>query len=164
MKRFLLDIVEQLCCKKVEGNVMVNGKRMLSAIVIICCLHDMTPKCISMESIPPQHLCLLLSLLCLMPDVKHQKCEDWDYLIALIPKSFRKTAYESVLALTIHLSHIKYFDLPDWLFAVPVVHFLKPNACKPFHEVEYNPRRIPWGDKLIGLQTIRSETSNSTVQ
>lgn len=118
----------------------------------------MIPKCIDVTNIPPQHLCLLMSLLCLMPDVQHQECADWDYLIALIPDSFRKTAYEAVLALTVHLSHVKYFDLPDWLFAIPVIHFLRP-VCKPFHEVELNPKRIPWGDRLVGLQSIKSETS-----
>ena len=158
MKNFLLDIVEQLYDRNIQGSAMVNGRRMLSAVIIACCLHEMIPGCIRLSDIHHQHLRLLLSLFYLMPNVQDQKCDDWDYLIALIPTSFRKAASESVLALTVHLSHVKYFDLPDWLFAIPVIHFLR--VCNPFHKFELNPRRIPWGDKLIGLQSIRSKTHN----
>lgn len=159
MMYILLDIMKQLLEMEIKGAIH-NGKRMLSAIVIMCCLHEMIPKCIQISDIPSDAMSALLSLLRLMPDVHNQKCADWDYLRSLIPDSYWKTAYESILALTVHLSHTAYFDFPDWLYAIPVVHFLKKTS-KPFKEIELNPKQIPWGDKLIGLETIRSHNNNT---
>lgn len=64
MKQYLLDIVNQLFHIDVKGNAENNGKRMLSAIVIICCLHKMIPNSIKdISKIPPDHISALLSLL-----------------------------------------------------------------------------------------------------
>ncbi len=161
--KFLLDIVDRLSCVDINGNAMRNGKRMLSAIVLTCCLYEMVPNCIKISAIPSDRVSALLSLLRLMPDLQNQKCADWDFLINFIPKSFRKTASDAVLALTMQLSHTKYFSLPDWLFAIPVVHFLRQDVF-PFQEFQLDPRKIPWGDKLIGLQTVRSETNNKNIR
>ena len=154
MKKFLLETAEQLYSIDMEGNALNNGKRMLATITIICCLKQMT---IRLNEISDQHISLLLSMLRLMPDVHRKKCDDWDYVVALIPQSFKKTVYDSVFAFTKHLCNSKIFDLPQWLFAVPVVHFLKP-AARPFQELELDPSNIPWGDKLIGLQYVKSQT------
>ena len=156
MLQFLLDIVNQLYHMDVKDSIVFNGKRILSAIVIICCFHEMTPQHIKrLEDIPSDHISALLSLLCLKPDMQRQECNDWNYLITFIPSSFRKTVSDAILALIVHLSHTKYFELPEWLFAIPIVHFLR-SISKPFQEIETEPNRIPWGDKLIGLQTVKS--------
>ena len=155
----LLGIMNQLLKIEIKDAIH-NGQRMSSAIVIMCCLQEMIPKCIPIFDIPSESIASLLSLLSLMPDMHHRKCADWDYMITLIPDSYRKTAYESVLALTVHLSHTTYFAFPDWLYAIPVVHFLK-NTSQPFKAIELNSEQIPWGDKLIGLESIRSHNNNT---
>lgn len=158
----MMDILLGIMTKLLEIEIkdaIHNGKRMLSAIVIMCCLHEMIPKCLRISDIPPDSMSALLSLLHLQPDMHNRMCADWDYLIQCIPDSYRKTASESVLALTVHLSHTSYFNYADWLYAIPVVHFLKKTS-KPFKEIELNPKQIPWGDKLIGLETIRSHNNN----
>ena len=156
---FLLDIVEKLCLVGVNGNSAINGKRMLSAIITACCLHEMCPKFIKLSDVPPDHVSALLSLLRLMPDVQNQKCVDWEYARAYIPDTFVKAASSAVLALTVHLSHTEYFNLPDWMFAIPVIHFLRTDSV-PFQEIEYDPKKIPWRDRLLGLEGVRSQTNN----
>lgn len=155
--QFLFDKLDRLFCIDVT-NAIDNGRRILSAIVIICCLNKMVSRCIKLADIPSDRVATLLSMLRVMPDMQNRKCEDWDY-VKSFTESFRKEAFESVLALTVHLSHTKYFSIPDWMYAIPVVHFLKPVAV-PFQEIELDPRKIPWVDKLIDLQTIRSHVSN----
>lgn len=158
MRDVLLNVAEEIVHIDMERNAIMNGNRILSAIVIMCCLNEMIPKCIKFDDITDHRISALLSMLCLMPDTQSRKCADWDYLTNLIPTSFRKTAYESVLAFINHLSHTKCFDLPEWLFAVPIVHFLKED-CVPFEDMVLDPKKIPWIDKLIGLQGVRSEAS-----
>lgn len=156
MLKFLMDIAVQLIRMDIKGNVILNGRRMLSAIIVICCLHELTPKTIKhLSDIPSDLISALLSLLCLMPDLDRRKCADWNYLTTFIPDSLRKKVSDAILAFVVHLSHTKYFDLPDWLFAVPIVHFLR-KITTPFQDLETNPKKISWGDRLIGLQGVKS--------
>lgn len=154
---FLLSIVENLCQADLSRNPIINGSRMLSAIVTICCLDEMIPKCITHSDVPRNHVSALLSLLRLTPDVQNRRCADWDYLTAYIPRAFHKTVSEAVLAFTVDLSHTEYFNLPTWMFAIPVIHFLRSDSV-PFQEIEFNPKNIPWGDKLLGLDDVRRRT------
>ena len=163
MKCFLLDIVEMLCLVEINENPITNGKRMLSAIVIICCLDAMIPNCIEHSHISPDRISALLSLLRLLPDVQNQRCADWEYLKAYIPEAFQKKASDAVLAFTLHLNHTEYFILPDWMFAIPVIHFLRSTSV-PFQEIEFNPEKIPWRDKLLGLDDVRSRANNKDVK
>ncbi len=42
-------------------------------------------------------------------------------------------------------------DPPEWLYAIPVTHFLK-GVSKPFQEFEFDPKEVPFGDTLIGIK------------
>ncbi len=152
MVDFLFNIVEELSKINIE-DVISNGKRMSSAIVIICCLVGIT--------INDNYYCQiskLFSLLCMMPDVAHKTCEDWKVLIGFIPESFRTTA--SVAMYTFINRQIrllnKPFSHPSWLFAIPVAHFLR-QVSEPFQKLQLDPRKIEWGDSFIDLATVKKK-------
>ena len=128
-----------------------NGIKMASAITLMCIFNEK----VKVDEIPTENIKALLSMLRLQPDVDNLKCSDWDTLNKLIPNSFKKTTSDSVLALIKHLSKDDFLK-PEWLFAIPVFHFLCGNS--PFQSVEYDPHAIPWVDKIIGSTTIRSST------
>ena len=160
----LLGIVKQLIDINVIGSAVMNGGRMLSAIIITCCLYQMDlRRCINISDIPHHQVSKLLYLLSIKPDVQHRKCEDWEYFASFIPESYRMFASEAVLAFIKHLSSAG-FSQPYWLFAIPVMHFLK-SASEPFQDIELDFRNIKWNDETIGLhETMRKRTFRQTSQ
>ena len=152
----LISIVKDLYQLEIKG-ALENGKRMSSVLVILCCLHDMIPIYIKMDQIQPQTKSTLLYMLRLMPDPVQRKCLDWEYLMTMIPPTFKKTVYEAVLGFTADLAHTEYLSKPQWLYSVPLVHLLG-GTIQPFQEMCLNPSKVPWVDELIDLRTIRSKT------
>ena len=144
----------------INDDVKCNGKRMLSTIVIICCLHKLTSKFIKITDVPLDGVSIMLSLLRLKPDMQHQQCEDWVYLDTCIPDAFRKTAIDAVCAFTNYLCQKKLFNEPNWLFAIPVVHFLR-RASKPFQEVELDYNKVPWEDQSVDIVSVKKRTQGS---
>ena len=130
---------------------------MSSVLVILCCLHHMIPKHIKMDQIHPRNISTLLNMLRLMPDPVQRQCLDWEYLMNMIPPTFKKTVYEAVLRFTVDLGHTEYLSKPQWLYSVPLVHLLH-GAIQPFQELCLDPSKVPWEDRVIGLSTIRSKT------
>lgn len=129
-----------------------NGNRMSSVVILLCCLHQI--KELKVELLPWENVSALLSMLRLMPEVSNHNCLDWDQLKKLIPDSFREKACEAIRVIAVHLGRAKHFDYYQWLFALPVVHFLHRSST-PFQGLEFNPRAIQWEDKLLELGTIR---------
>ena len=105
-------------------------------------------------------LVTLLSMLCLMPEVQSERCDDWDYVMNLIPSSFKKEVFNSIQGLTTLLINRKYLAQPEWLFALPIMHFLS-GVSKPFEAIEFDPEAVKWGDKHINLNKVRSHTYES---
>lgn len=135
-----------------------NARRMSSVVVLLCCLHQMIIyKELEVERLPWDKVSVLLSMLRLMPEVLSQDCFDWVQLQKFIPDSFREEACEAIRVVAVHLSRAKQFDYYQWLFALPVVHFLH-GSSRPFQELEFDPRAIQWEDKLLQLGTIRKTT------
>lgn len=95
-------------------------------------------------------------MLRLIPDVENRACIDWEILEAFIYD--RKVTSEAVLSFVVHLSHKKHLLQNEWLFAVPLVHFLCQRS-QPFEE------KIQWNvkDNIIGWDGIRSRTYDSTI-
>ena len=148
---YFFEIVETLYQCDVQQNALLNGKRMASALTILCCFNRIVLK---LDSIPLEHIVALLSMLHLMPDSKKLQCADWDHVSSLLPETLKGRALDAVHRCVVHLSHQKHFD-PVWLFALPVVHFLK-GSSRPFQPIECNPRNIPWGDKFIGSGFVKN--------
>lgn len=147
---YLFDIVEILYNTDVKQSGTLNGKRMASALTIICCIYKIVTK---MEGMPFENVAALLSMLCLMPDAENQVCVDWDIVNELLPKTMNAIAFEATHSLMRYLSRHHHF-LRQWLFALPVLHFLN-GTSQPFQPAEYKPQDIPWGDRVIGLGYIK---------
>ena len=149
---FLLSIVNQLAGKKME-TPLENGRRMLSVITIMCCISRMVAGSIKFSYLLDHYsVSLFLSMLRLWPDQEHQKCIDWEYLDKNIPAEFRKESYDSVHMFINELSsRADPLSMPEWLYAIPVMHFLK-GVSRPFQEFEFDPREVPFGDTLGAVE------------
>lgn len=154
---YLFHIVEDLYRYDVGSSPIENGRRIASVVTTICCFRRLMSDGITINV---EHSSAVLSMLYLMPDIMSQKCVDWDYLIELIPTSFREEAYLSIREVTKLLMNAKYLAEPQWLFALPILHFLK-GVSRPFQETEFYPQAIEWNDKLVGLGKVKSYTCDS---
>lgn len=139
----LIEIINDLASINVGNDTIVNGKRMLSAFVVICFFNDMIPVHIQTYKIPAFRISTLLSLFCLLPDTQSRICSDWDYLKRNIPATFIETIYKALQRFIDHLKDKDYIQPPKWLFAVPTLHFLK-KLSYPFQEIEYDVKNIQW--------------------
>ena len=149
---YLFEIEEKLYGMNIQQSADANGRRMASVLTIICCLYKIATK---VDVIPFEHAAALLSMLRLMPDALNEVCIDWDFVNELLPKTSRiEMAFAATHSIVVHLSHNKHFNKPEWLFALPVLHFLNESS-EPFQTIEYNPRAIPWGDKIIALGYVK---------
>ena len=153
---YLYSIVEDLFYADVNNNARNNGSRMASAVTVICCLHKLMPKGVKIDA---DHLSALLSMLRLMPDTQTRKCIDWEYLLNLIPASFKKVVCESIFELIDMQSSTKFLSQLDWLFAIPVFHLLQ--GVLPFQDIELTPKAIKWQDDKINLGRVKSYTYSS---
>ncbi len=149
---FLLRMVKALFHIDMKHNPVHNGKRMASAIAVMCSLKK------TGTGLDLNDVSALLYMLLPMPDIQSQKCVDWECVRELIPKGFEHTAFASVKVLACSLSEKRYFTQPEWLYAMPVMHFLS-GASIPFQEKIFTPTDIPWGSKLIDLSKVRSHTT-----
>ena len=152
MINHLLSIVDDLN-EFVIGDAKKNGRRMSSVLTILCSLSSIIPNYAKMEGIHYDYISQLLSMLRLMPDIVKRECVDYDYLMQLIPGHFRKVARDSVYRFIIYLSHEKHFDLPKWLYSIPLAHFLY-ELSKPFEcsNLNLDPKMIQFGDKIFGFK------------
>ena len=148
---YLLNITRKIFFIEVQGNPGLNGKRMASALAIICCIRK------NRINIELNDASALLEMLRLMPDVQSSKCIDWEYVNELIPKKFKASVAEYVRTMANSLCQKKHFSLPEWLYAMPVLHFLC-GVSSPFQEVLLSSTEIPWGSKLIELGKVKSHT------
>ncbi len=155
---FLLSIVKQLYGKKIEAP-LENGRRMLSVVTIMCCISRMVSRYIKFSYLLDHYsMSLFLSMLRLCPDQERKRCIDWEYLDENIPAEFKKESYDSVQIFINELSsRADPLSKPEWLYAIPVMHFLK-GVSKPFQEFEFDPKEVPFVDKLIGLGAVRGKT------
>ncbi len=157
MINFLLSIGNQLVERKIE-TPLENGRKMLSVITIMCCISRMVSEIIKFNYLLDHHtMSLFLIMLRLWPDQERKRCIDWEYLDKNIPDEFKKESYDSVRMFINELSHAQPLSKPEWLYAIPVMHFLK-GVSKPFQEFEFDPKKVPFGDKLITLGAVRKKT------
>ena len=139
MVKFLLAIID-------FGDITdsrMNGMRISSVLVVICCLYQCRLKISSAHIISN-----ILFMLKLMPDVEKKKCVDWEYVENVVPKWYKKVIYEGIHQHFMQLLMSELLFKLDWLFAIPIMHFLNGDA-KPFRSIEYDPRKIQWSSNLI---------------
>ncbi len=160
MVNFLLPIVKKLEGRKIK-TPLENGRRMLSVITIMCCISRMVTRNTRFDYLLEEHssASLFLSILRLWPDQEHKRCIDWKYLDKNIPTEFKKQSYASVQMFINDFSHAELLAKPEWLHAIPVMHFLK-GVSKPFQEFEFDPKKVPFRDTLIGLGAVKGKIYN----
>ncbi len=160
---FLLSIVNQLAERKIE-TPLENGRRMLSVITIMCCIWKMVLSNIKFNYLlDHSSMSLFLRMLHLWPDQERKRCIDWEYLDKNIPAELKKESCYSIQIFIKELSsHADPLSKPEWLYAIPVMHFLK-GVSEPFQEFNFDPKEVPFGDTLIGLGAVRGKTYNRDI-
>lgn len=156
MKLWLLSIVEDLQTRP-NNTPEENGRRIASIVAVIFCLDQLIPRYLRIENIKPEHTSKLLSMLALKPVMEDKKCFDFKYVLDLIDPNCRKAVTEAISGFCMHLAHSRTLHNPEWLYAVPLLHFLRKDSF-PFQMPELNPEKMQWGDKNLGLGSVRSKT------
>ncbi len=146
--------MKKLFYTNVQNNPISNGKRMASAVTIMCCLKNTN------VNLDLNCTSALFEMLRLMPDIESKKCIDWDYLNELIPNEFKSIVLESIQVLANNLIQKTHLSHPEWLYAMPILHFLC-GASLPFQDRIFSPSEIPWQSKQINLGRVRSLTYES---
>lgn len=140
---------------KEDPSPISNGRRLISVIVIILCFEEIFA---NLENIPFETIIQLVFMLRLRPDVKHRTCDDWQFLKLHIHDTHKKVIREAILHFVQQLSIKKHLLQNEWLFAVPLVHFLH-EMSQPFQEEQH---AIEWKAKnVIGWRGIKSKTYDS---
>ena len=163
MKEWLYSIVRALKEKQC-ATPKENGKRIAAVSSIIYCFYMLTPRPLVAKSIPADCLAGMMSMLTLQPDSEKEKCIDYEYMSSLIlsPEMKKKVA-DAISHFCRELLHSKILQYPQWLYAIPLTHFLRGD-CKPFQEPELNPEKMKWGDKHLGLTVVRSWTQDKNIR
>ncbi len=158
MINFLRSVVKKFYGQKIE-TPLENGRKMLSVITIMCCISRMVSICYKLNQLLDLNsIRLFLAMLRLRPEQEHERCIDWEYLDKNIPDDFKKKSYDSVQMFIDESSSAEPLLNPMWLYAIPVMHFLK-GVSKPFQEFELNPKGVPFEDKSLGgLGAIKIKT------
>lgn len=161
MKLWLLSIVEELQTSPSDVPEE-NGCRIASVIAVICCFYQLIPNYIRMSDIKLDHIAITLSMLALKPVMERKKCFDFDFVLHLIDPKSKKHITDAIGAFCMHLAHSRALQNPQWLYALPLFHFLRKDSL-PFQTAEMNPERMQWGDKSLGLKTVRSKTYDKPI-
>lgn len=90
----------------------------------------------------------IFSMLCLSPNSQQKKCTDFDYVSANIQSETKVTLANAILSFCIH-HRARPNMWPQWLFAVPLINFLKGHS-QPFGQIEFDLKRIQWDDETLG--------------
>ena len=155
MKLWLLSIIDELKTKPSDVPEE-NGRRIASVIAVICCFYQLIPHHLRIEDVKLNYIATILLMLALKPVVKHKKCIDFDFVLDLIDPNSRKSVAEAISGFCTHLAHSRTLHNPEWLYAVPLLHFLRKDSS-PFQTAEMNPEKMQWGDKNLNLTTVRSQ-------
>ena len=156
MGNWLFAVTEQLHSKEIKC-LEDSGRRMASVLAVLLSFYRLIP-ILNVNGAGTDTLEAVLSLLYLRPDEEHSTHTDLDVVLSLIPKGDRKLVSDALIAFSVSLSHRKLFERPSWLYAIPLVHFLRGTSA-PFQKPELNPEKMTWGEKGLGLLHVRQETN-----
>ena len=124
-----------------------NGRRITAATLLIMCFHNASPPLLLDDDERAQ----LLSLLEMKPNVESHCCRDFQYFKSLMDIFVLKEAKIAIRAMCIMLAQSGHLSKPQWLYAIPLIHFLD-GACTPFQRVTVDPETFAvWEDKAISL-------------
>ena len=162
MKEWLVTVIREL--KQVlHSPALENGKRMASVLSVILCLYQLMPRYIKMSTFKNEDIAVMLSMLTLCPSVAPKKCFDYIYVNGVIKPQVKKTLTDAILSFCNQLHHTTYLSQPQWLYALPLLHFLQ-EISQPFGNPELNPKNMKWGDAALGLKNLRQQTYNGNIK
>ena len=158
MKDLLLATLRQL--KELQcSSAHENGMRIVSVLTVILCFCHLIPQHIEMSNIANEDIALLLSMLKLNLDEEKKRCVDYEHVnrcMCSIDQQVKKSLTETVLQFCNELHHRTQFNHLEWLYAVPLLHFLQ-GVSRPFDKIELDADKIQWGDKNLGLSDLKSQ-------
>lgn len=147
MLNYLMEIVDILYKTEVNHNTS-NGKRIVSVLALMCCFKALVYK---PADLPAEYIKAQLSMLRVLPQTQEEHCVEWNIIKESLPETMRSSALD---AIRMYIQRSNQSDSLVWLFALPITHFLR--GMMPFHPMEYNPRKIQWGDDSLSLSYVRS--------
>ena len=95
-----------------------------------------------------------------MPDLTKRKSLDLEILFSLI-HPHETDVVNALIPFCKHLAHSKHLRNPEWLFAVPLIHFLLKRST-PFEKPEKKNDKIVWEDSQLNMAKLRERTSVKT--
>ena len=139
-----------------------NGSRMASVVSIAGCFYGILPSPLGWDNLHLDYIADVLSMLTLRPDIQHRQCKDLNVLYSLLPENSRRYVSDALCGLCIHLAHNRNLKKPQWLYAIPLIHFLRKQSA-PFDSPQLDPEKITWDDKQFGLVHVKSVTDNKNL-
>lgn len=162
MNEWLLQVMREL--KQVlHSPALQNGRRMTSVLSIMLCFDHLIPKYIRMSTFKNEDIADMLSMLAIYPDMEQKKCRDYDYVCQVLEPHVKKTVTDTITSFCNQLHHSTYLSQPHWLYAIPLLHFLR-GASRPFENLELESKKMKWGDAYLGLQNLRQHVYNGSVK
>lgn len=142
-----------------------NGRRMVSVLSIIMCFYNLMQQHLKMDILINEDIALMLSMLTIHPDVSQRLCLDFAYVCQCIkpPGPVKKSLADATVSFCIHLHHKTLLNTPQWLYAVPVLHFFQ-GVSQPFEKDELDPKKMKWGDSSLDLCDLRQQTYDGDVK
>ena len=159
MIEWILTLVDELQVKSVD-NAEENGRRMASVLAIISCIYSLVPP-LKMDNFESSAIAAILSMLCLKPNLENKQHTDLDTVLSLIPEKSRKAVSEALCGMCKYLALHKDLREPDWIYAVPLIHFLQKKST-PFDAL--NPEKITWKNTYLDLSHVKSMTRNKNMR
>ena len=154
-KTWLLSVVKALR-KKVVKSAEENAFRMASVVVVIQCFCGVMPSPqLPFESLTVANYSSILSMFWPMADLISHKSLDLEILSNLIQPNEIAVA-KGLITFCKHLAHSKHLKAPEWLYAIPLIHFLTRQSV-PFEKPEKKYNKIIWEDAHLELARLRRE-------
>ena len=157
MTKWLLAVLKEL--QKVPLHTAIdNGRRMASVLTIILCFDFLIPQYVRLQDVSSEDISGMISMLALQPDLEQRKCHDYEIVVSLVDPDMKKCLTDAVVLFCNHLLQQKLLNRPMWLYAVPLLHFLRGD-CQPFGNPHQYPNKIAWPDSsVLNLSTLRQDS------
>lgn len=159
MKKWIMDIATEIH-ERPTYEAEDRGRKIAIGTILIMCFLKLPTHLVRLDY---KELALLLSLLELKPDVQAHTCYDFCHFESLMNPSTREDVLSAVKNLCTSLALEKHLASVEWLYAIPLLHFLG-GRCKPFQDLVFDPERlVVWKDECIRIsdieKTIQWDTS-----
>ena len=138
-----------------------NGGKIATVTAIIICYYKLHSQNYIWITIPSEFVGNIIASLVLNPDEDTLSCSDFDYVKSLLNEATTKDVIAAFQYLCSYFSPIDYIKNAQWLYALPLIHFLK-QRCEPFANPPLDPEKIVWDDEHLPLLAIEKSAQQGT--